>query len=446
MKIERYPAYKDSGLEWLGGVPEHWEIMMIKNVYQCFGSGTTPDSSETKYYENGTINWLNTTDLKNSLVSETKRKITQLALTEKSLKIYPINTLAIAMYGQGDTRGNVGLLNIESTTNQAACMMYRSFNSIPKYMLWWFIAKKSDIRKINVGATQPNMNQDFLKNLFISLPPLSEQKAIADYLDTKTSQIDRKIDLLTQKVALYGDLKQSLINETVTRGLDKSVPMKDSGIELIGKVPEHWVVKRVKELLISGNLGMKIGPFGSSIKLEIIRNTGYKIYGQEHVINDNFKIGHKYVDELKFKELQKYQILPGDIVVTMMGTVGKSKVVPEKIEKGIMDSHLIRIRVLSSLVIPALLALSINEARYIKDQRKVLTKGSIMEGVNSQIIKSLNIVIPPLSEQKAIADYLDTKTAQIDQIIQTINTQIEKLKELRKTLINDVVTGKIKVV
>jgi len=83
--------------------------------------------------------------------------------------------------------------------------------------------------------------------------------------------------------------------------------------------------------------------------------------------------------------------------------------------------------------------------QYIHDQRKILTKGSIMEGLNSRIIKALNIAIPPLSEQKAIADYLDTKTAQIDQIIQTINTQIEKLKELRKTLINDVVTGKIKV-
>jgi len=144
LSISCYGAYKDSGVEWLGEVPAHWTVMMLKNVFQCFGSGTTPDSSNPTYYENGTINWLNTTDLKNDFIYQTKRKITQFALAEKSLKIYPINTLAIAMYGQGDTRGNVGLLSVETTTNQAACMMYRSFNSIPKFMLWWFVSKKGN--------------------------------------------------------------------------------------------------------------------------------------------------------------------------------------------------------------------------------------------------------------------------------------------------------------
>ena len=171
MKIDRYQAYKDSDMKWLGEVPEHWSVLMIKSVYQCFGSGSTPESGEPKYYENGNINWLNTTDLKNGDITETSKKITRLALLEKSLKVYPIGTLAIAMYGQGDTRGNVGILGIEATTNQAACMMYRSSNSIPKYMLLWFVSKKTDIREINVGATQPNMNKDFVRNLFIALPP-----------------------------------------------------------------------------------------------------------------------------------------------------------------------------------------------------------------------------------------------------------------------------------
>jgi type I restriction enzyme S subunit len=216
LSIKNYQLYKDSGVEWLGDVPEHWEVRRIKNVYQCFGSGSTPESGEPKYYENGTISWLNTTDLKNSNITETSKKITRLALREKSLRIYPIGTLAIAMYGQGDTRGNVGILGIEATTNQAACMMYRSSNSIPKYMLLWFISKKTDIREINVGATQPNMNKDFVRNLFIALPPLSEQKAIADYLDTKTAQIDQIIQTINAQIEKLKELRKTLINDIVT--------------------------------------------------------------------------------------------------------------------------------------------------------------------------------------------------------------------------------------
>ena len=149
--FKRYEDYQHSGIKWLGSAPKNWRIMMIKNIYRHFGSGSTPLSSEPRYYNDGDVNWLNTTDLKNTVVTETKNKITKLALAELSMRIYPKNTLAIAMYGQGDTRGSVGLLGIESTTNQAACMMYGSKNSIPKYMLWWFVSQKTNIRKINVG-------------------------------------------------------------------------------------------------------------------------------------------------------------------------------------------------------------------------------------------------------------------------------------------------------
>ena len=244
----RYDTYKDSETEWLGEVPAHWRITRTKDIFRVFGSGTTPSRSEPSYYDDGTIHWLNTADLNNAVVYDTKRKVTPKALIETSLRMHPKGSLALAMYGQGETMGNVGLLAIEATSNQAALVMNRSFNSAPKYMLWWFVSKKHSIRQINVGATQPNMNQDFVRNLLIALPPLPEQQAIADYLDAKTALIDRKFDLLTQKAAKYRQLKQSLINAAVTRGLDKSVPMKDSGVEWIGEVPAHWQEKRLKDI------------------------------------------------------------------------------------------------------------------------------------------------------------------------------------------------------
>ncbi|MEH2248064.1 restriction endonuclease subunit S [Nostoc sp.] len=440
MKIERYQAYKDSGLEWLGDVPEHWKVMMLKNVYKCFGSGSTPESSETKYYDNGTINWLNTTDLKNNVVNETSNKITLLALAEKPLKIYPINTLAIAMYGQGDTRGSVGLLSIETTTNQAACMMYRSSNSMPKYMFWWFIAKKANIRKINIGATQPNMNKDFVRNLFISLPPLPEQKTIAHYLDTKTAQCDRKIDLLTQKATLYGKLKQSLINETVTRGLDKSVPMCDRGIEWIGEVPEHWELSRIKQKgTVRGRVGWK------ALKADEYVDEEYIFLSTPNIKEKDIDFENvNYITYERYVESPEIMLQEGDILLTKDGsTLGTTNIVSSLPREATVNSSIAVVRFSKEVFKKYIYYQILSE--FIQNKISIKKSGMGVPHLFQRDINNFFILLPPLSEQKAIADYLDTKTAQIDQIIQTINTQIDKLKELRKTLINDVVTGKIKV-
>ena len=127
--MNQYTTYKSSGNDWLGEIPDHWEVKRIKDLFKEFGSGTTPSTSNVDYYDEGTINWLNTTDLNNEVVNYTKQKITYKALCECGLKIYPPNSLAIAMYGQGKTRGTVGLLQIPTTTNQASCIMYKPINT-----------------------------------------------------------------------------------------------------------------------------------------------------------------------------------------------------------------------------------------------------------------------------------------------------------------------------
>jgi len=444
---KRYQGYKDSGVEWLSNkVPEHWNITTIKNIFRYFGSGSTPESSETKYYAQGTINWLNTTDIKNTFINETSRKITHLALKEKSLKIYPINTLAIAMYGQGDTRGNVGLLNIESTTNQAACMMYSTRNSIPPYMLWWFVCKKTNIRKINIGATQPNMNKDFIRNLFMSLPPLSEQKQIALFLDRKTAQIDRKIDLLTQKANKYEELKKSIINETVTRGLDKSVTMKDSGIEWIGKIPEHWQVKPLKDLAAKSIYSFVDGPFGSDLKSNEYIDKGVPLIQLNNIgVNIHLIKNIKFISEKKASSLSRHKAYPGEIAIAKMAEpVARATIIADDFSMYIVVADCMRLKPNHYIVNAKFLTYGLNTIG-VKSQAEILSNGTTRIRINLSTAKILKVGIPPLPEQKAIARYLDEKTAHCNKIITNINQQIEKLKELRKTLINDVVTGKIKV-
>ncbi len=216
---------------------------------------------------------------------------------------------------------------------------------------------------------------------------------------------------------------------------------KDSGIEWIGEIPEHWEIKSLKYLLLLGKEGIKIGPFGSMLKSDMLSENGrYKVYGQENVIKNNFKIGNKFINDEKFAELSQYEIKLGDIVITMMGTTGNCQVVPESIQQGIMDSHLIRIKVNENIVVPKLLALLVRESYSIKHNIKIESRGSIMEGLNSSIIKSLKIPIAPLEEQQAIATYLDRKIAQIDTLISNKEKLIELLKEERTAIINQAVT------
>lgn len=215
--------------------------------------------------------------------------------------------------------------------------------------------------------------------------------------------------------------------------------LKNSGYDFIGDIPSHWGVVSLKHLLQDGNDGIKIGPFGSSLKSEIIREDGYKVYGQGNVINDDFEWGHRHIDEEKFQELSVYEVFPNDIMITMMGTTGKAKVVPAKIKHGIFDSHIIRVRT-NHKTFPQFLSMLINDSYYVYHQVKNNSKGSIMEGLNSSIVKALQIVLPPLPEQQAIADFLDRKTAQIDTLIEKKQRQIDLLQEQRTALINHAVT------
>lgn len=215
--------------------------------------------------------------------------------------------------------------------------------------------------------------------------------------------------------------------------------LQNSELEWIKCYPAHWTSKRFKFLLKDGYKGLKIGPFGSQIKSDDLTNEGYKIYGQENVINRDFTLGYRYLDEEKFQELTVYEIFSGDLLITMMGTSGKCEIAPGNLKKGIMDSHLIRLRTNEELFVEFAQYL-IDQSDYVEYQIQQLGKGSIMHGLNSTVIKNLNFLLPPIEEQYAIVKYLDYKTQQIDQQIEKKKALIEKLNEQRIAVITQAVT------
>ena len=206
---------KDSGIDWIGEIPVHWDVKRIKDVAEL-GSGTTPKSTNEKYYDDGIHPWLITADVQNRLVESNDNFITDLALTETpNLKLYPTKTVLLAMYG-GGTIGNVGLMTYPAYINQACCAMMPKSDIFEKYLFYYLLTKQKRIISTGVGGTQINLSQSKISAYPISVPPLIEQKKIANYLDEKAAEIDECISLTDKKIKAYKRLKQSLIDEVVT--------------------------------------------------------------------------------------------------------------------------------------------------------------------------------------------------------------------------------------
>jgi type I restriction enzyme S subunit len=412
-KFERYDAYKYSDFEWLGEVPNHWKIRRLKDISKLIIDGThfTPD------YTDYGVHFLSVTDITRKPFDIQKSKfISHDAHRDLIKRCYP---------KKGDIllskNGTIGVpfvidFNNEVSIYVSLCLIKLPTTTNSRYSYYSFLAlfmfEQYNLHSKMTSVT--NLHLDKLKNFYQLSPSLPEQNTIAAYLDTKTTQIDRKIDLLTQKATQYGKLKQSLINETVTRGLDKSVAMKDGGVEWIGEVPEHWEVKRIKDLSRLRS--------GDSIVSEQIEKEGkYPVYG------GNGLRGYysKYTNNGEYILIGRQGALCGNINYASGKFWASEHAVVTYLRQSIdikWYGEILRIMNLNQYSLAA-----------------------AQPGLAMDRIRRLLLPVPPLPEQKAIADYLDTKTAHIDCIVETINTQIEKLKELRKTLINDVVTGKIKV-
>lgn len=216
--------------------------------------------------------------------------------------------------------------------------------------------------------------------------------------------------------------------------------MKESGIQWIGAIPYNWNVERIKHIIQNNDNGIKVGPFGSALTNEVVSSDEgkYKVYGQSNLIRKDFSYGDNYVSEQNYKRLINYEVLPNDIAVSMMGTIGKCSVVPDNIEPGIMDSHLIKIR-LSQKMLPRYFEYAY-ESDMGYNQLLINSKGSIMNGLNSTIVKGLYIPVPGIVEQQAIVDFLDKECAQIDSIATDLEKQIELLQQYKKSLITETVT------
>lgn len=410
-----------------------WKKYRLKDICSYIGSGTTPKSSNSKYYDNGIYNWVNTGDLNNGIVSNSKQQITDSALKDfPTLRFYPKGTIIEAMYGA--TIGKVGMLDMNATVNQACCAMIVDRNkAIPNFVLYYLLYYKPQLLKESFGGTQPNVNQFKVSNIAISIPSREEQQRIVTYLDTKLSEIDHQVSILTSKRDAYLRLKKSIINHAVTRGLNPNVKMKDSGIEWIGEVPEHWEMCRFKDAFRRWTTG--ITPDSKNYKyFESDICKGYTWVTISDFLEKYISQSNLNLSDESIKLFMPPLSLKGSLMFSFKLSVGKI---------AFADKDLYTNEAIVSIppnngqcleyyyyMLPNVLHENATENIY----------GAKM--LNQKIIANMLMVVPPLPEQCAIATYLDDKCAKIDTIVSNLDKQISRYGNLKRSLIDEVITGK----
>ena len=420
--MERYNKYKNSGIEWIGEIPEDWEVKKLSYCFNNIGSGTTPTSGKTEYYENGKFKWLQTGDLMDNEIFFTSKKITQEALNQFStLRFYPIGSIVIAMYGA--TIVKTVLLKIETTTNQACCVLAEPKNILSKYVFYWFNSIKKHVISLSYGGGQPNINQELIRSLRIQLPPTTEQTTIANYLDRKTAEID---ELITQKerlLKLYEEEKTAIINQAVTKGINPDVKLKDSGIDWLWEIPEHWEVKKLKYVV--SLITEKNSEDLQKVALENIESkSGQYIKSNSEFEGEgiHFKIG-----DILYGKLRPYlaKVFLADFEGAAVG-----------------DFFVLRpkINCLTAFIKYRLLSTSFTEISNSS------TYGAKMPRVSWEFMTHLLFAWPSKNEQYLIVKYIETETIRINAKAEKTKRLIELLKEYKTALISEVVTGKIKVI
>ncbi len=425
--------FKDSGIEWLGEIPQDWEIKPLKAVFNqrneqntnlklCTILSLIKDIGVVPYEEKGNIGNKSKEDLKN-------------------YKIARINDLVL-----NKMNAAIGSLGVSAYNGLVSPIYLVFYINNPKYLMSYYsylfqIKSVQKFLKIYAyGIMEIRESIDYLdfKKMSLPVPPLKVQEQIANFLDEKCEQIANFIEKKEKLISLLKEQKQALINETITKGLDKNVNFKDSGIEWLGEIPQHWEIVKLKYL---GNFQN-----GISINSEAF-GVGYPFVSYGDVYN-NISIPFDVKGLVNSTEIDRkvYSVKQGDIFFTRtsetIDEIGISSVCLKTIENAVFAGFLIRFRaykkILDNNFAKFYFRRNLNQYFFAKENGLV-TRASL----GQELLGKLPVIIPPLKEQEQIAKFLDEKCEKIDLLIEKIKKQIKLIKEYKTTLINQAVCGRI---
>jgi type I restriction enzyme S subunit len=449
--LKPYPRMKCSGVPWLGEVPEHWKVMPLKRVTLARCDGPFGSGLKSSHYTDTGIRVIRLQNIGHAEFRESDAAFISPTYCA-SLGDHSVLANDLLIAGLGDDRHPTGRAcvaptQIEPAMVKADCFRFRLDTSqvVPHFAARHLTATaETASAALSTGATRQRTNLESTSTRAIALPSVSEQVSIVRFLDNASRHIRRYIRSKQKLIKLLEEHKQAIIHRAVTRGLDPNVRLKPSRVEWLGDVPQHWEVRKLK-YLVNTVAGIQMGPFGASLTELQDHDTGFKLFGQENTISGDFQRGGRWLAQSQFRDLRRYELLAGDLVLTRKGSIGKCRMVPQGSGQGIADSDTIRVRLNGALVSRRFIMMLLHESPYVQQQIHSVQRGAVLGGLNTSTIAGLRIAVPPMAEQKRLLDRIDRETSGLHCSIAAVNRQISVLREYHTHLIADVVTGKVDV-
>ena len=445
---KKYDSYKDSGIEWIGEIPSHWNTKRLKfigNLYSGLSGKSGADfSSEASSNTKPFINFTNVANNK-YIVSDNFGHVI-MTDNENQNQVQKGDLLFLMSSENQEEVGKSALLNNDfgELYLNSFCKGLRISNlDIYPNFLNYLLNSSTLSQLVSIegrGFTRINLRMEGVQNLPVFFPDKDEQITIANYLDQKTTQIEDLIAKKERLIQLLEEERTAIINQAVTKGLDPTVPMKDSGIEWLGEIPAHWEVKRIKYIgkIISGY----------SFKSEDFTQTGVRVMKISNIQTMRVDwTDDSYLPENFLTEYERFKINKGDLVFALtrpiISTGIKATIVNEQ-EKILLNQRNAVLKSGDKLNVRWMYYMIFNEK--FKEHFESLIDGTGQQpNISSNDIANINIPLPELNEQNEIVQFLDSKMENVETIISKYQKEIELLKEYKTALISEVVTGKVDV-
>ncbi len=435
-RFGRYPEYRDSGVEWLGQVPGHWEVVPLKRVARFSGGAGFPVSYQGD--ERGHILFAKVSDMNrhgnDRELASTANTVTRAIAGELGAHVFPQGTIVFPKVG-GALLTNKRRVLVRETcidNNLMGCVVTGADGEFLFWTLRWI-----DLGRMSKPGPVPAISEGEVREVPVPLPPRAEQAAIARILDRETARLDALVAKQHELIKLLREKRTALISHTVTKGLDPDVPMKDCGVEWLGEIPAHWEVAALR-YRYEQSLGKM---------LDTKRITGDHLVPYLRNVDvqwDNINSSDLPSMDIRAHEIERFTVRPGDLLVCEGGEAGRCAIWQGDLDPCGYQKALHRLRPLTRgrerpRFLYYTLAAAVARGAFADGQ------GSTIAHLTGDMLRAHRFPFPLTAEQHAIANFLDCETARIDAMIAKVNQAIEHLNEYRTALISAAVTGKIDV-
>jgi type I restriction enzyme S subunit len=424
-------------MAWLDEVPAHWSVSALRWLSTRY-TGGTPDRENAEFWSEGSIPWLNSGAVNDPVIHSPSAYISERGFAGSSAKWIPQGALVMALAGQGKTKGTVAQLGFSATCNQSMAALIPTERVEARYLFWWLRSNYANIRSLSGGDLRDGLNLQMLGGIPVPLPSTNEQRAIVDFIDRETAQIDELIGRQERLIELLTEKRQAIITHAVTKGLDPTAPTKPSGIPWLGEVPTSWSISTIKrEWTVIDCKHLTAEFVDDGVPLASIREVQGKFVNLDTA---------KYTTMAFYRSMIEgnRQPRPGDLIFSRNATVGEVAIVPYTHEPFAMGQDVCMLKRRTNQTSPEFGWYAIR-SRYVQQQIVLAMIGSTFKRINVEDIRSLNYFAPPPAEQRAIAMYLDERSGAFDKAVAAAGSAIELLRERRSALISAAVTGKIDV-